>query len=146
MYQAVLDLHSYWAFAVLGLLLIAVINSLAGLSAKRVFTPRDRQIAMVALIFSHVQLVIGFILLFVNPKLEIAKTLGMGGLMKDAYLRLIFVEHPLTNVIAIILITIGWSKHKKAADPAVKFKNIGYLYAIALVLLLTRIPYAQWLS
>ncbi|KGO92663.1 hypothetical protein [Flavobacterium subsaxonicum] len=146
MYQNVLDLHSYWAFGVLGLLLIAAINALSGLGSKRAFTPRDRQISMVALIFSHIQLVVGIILVIVNPQLEIAKVAGMGGVMKDPHLRLIFVEHPLINIIAITLITIGWSKHKKTAEDAKKFKSIGYMYAIALVLLLSRIPWGQWFS
>jgi len=146
MYETVLDLHSYWAFGVLGLLLIAALNSFAGLATKRPFTAQDKRIAMLALIFSHVQLVIGIILLFVNPKLELAKVAGMGGIMKDSYLRLIFVEHPLVNVIAIALITIGWSQHKKADDATAKFKKIGYMYAIALVLILSRIPWGQWFS
>lgn len=146
MYQGVLDLHSYWAYAVLGLLLIASLNALAGLSAKRPFLPKDRQIAMIALIFSHVQFVLGLVLLFVSPAMEVAKQSGMGTVMKNSDLRLVLVEHPLVNLIALTVITIGWSKHKKAADSSVKFKNVGYLYAIGLVLLLTRIPYAQWLD
>jgi hypothetical protein len=36
--------------------------------------------------------------------------------MSDKALRLTSLEHPLINIIAIALITIGWSKHKKAAD------------------------------
>lgn len=145
MYNAVLELHSYWAFATLGLLLIAGINALAGLSKKRAFTPNDRKIALIALIFSHIQLLLGIILLLVSPYMQTAKELGMGGVMKNAELRLVLVEHPLTNLIALALITIGWSKHKKDATDAGKFKKIGYLYLIGLVLLLARIPYSQWL-
>ncbi len=146
MYSSVLDLHSYWAYGVLVFLLIAVLNSFVGLGAKRQFNLQDRRIAMIALIFSHVQLVLGFILLFTSPWFNTAKELGMGAAMKDSTIRLYVVEHPLVNIIAITLITIGWSKHKKAEDSATKFKNIGYLYAIGLVLLLSRIPYSAWLS
>lgn len=144
MYQTVLELHSYWAFATLGLILIAGINALAGLSKKRAFTPNDRKIALIALIFSHIQFVIGMVLLFTSPKLDSFKA-GMGTVMKNAELRLVLVEHPLTNLIALTLITIGWSKHKKDETAAGKFKKIGYLYLIGLVLLLARIPYSQWL-
>ena len=35
------------------------------------------------------------------------------GNMKDAAMRLTSLEHPLINIIALALITIGWSKHKK---------------------------------
>jgi len=144
MYQGVLELHSYWAYAVLTLLVIAILNAFAGLASKRQFLPKDRQISMIALLFTHVQFVIGLVLLFVTPQLESAKAAGMGGVMKDSALRLLFVEHPLVNLIAVILITVGWSKHKRATESATKFKNIGILYAIGLILLLSRIPYGQW--
>jgi len=146
MYKGILDLHSYWAFAVLVLLLLASLNAFIGLSSKRAFLPKDRQIALMALIFTHLQFVFGIVLLFTSPKFEAAKALGMGGLMKNNELRPLVFEHPLINLIAIILITIGWSKHKRAAESTSKFKNIGYFYAIGLVLLLSRIPWSQWLS
>lgn len=146
MYEGVLGLHSYWAFAVLGLLLIAIINAFSGMSAKRVFTPKDRQISMLALIFSHVQFVIGLVLLFVSPFFDAAKAAGMGELMKNAELRKMVVEHPVINLIAIVFITIGWSKHKRTEESAKKFKFIGVFYVIGLVLLLSRIPWNQWFN
>ena len=144
MYEAVLELHSYIAYAVLVFLVLAILNSFIGLSSKRAFIPRDRQIAMIALIFTHVQFVLGLLVLFTNDKLENVKQLGMGGLMKNGPLRLLFVEHPLINLIAVVLITIGWSKHKKAGESGRKFKSIAIFYLIGLVLLLSRIPYGQW--
>jgi len=144
MYEGVLGLHSYWAYAVLVLLVIAILNAFAGLSSKRAFTPKDRQISMIAMVFTHVQFVIGLVLIFVSPAMAIARSAGMGTVMKDSSLRLLLVEHPLVNLIAITLITIGWSKHKKTEESAKKFKSIGILYAIGLVLLLSRIPYGQW--
>lgn len=145
MYKGVLDLHSYWAFAVIVFLLLAILNAFMGLSAKRAFLPKDRQIAMLGLIFTHVQFVIGLVLLFVSPYMETAKQLGMGGVMKNAEIRKMVVEHPVINLIAIVLITIGWSTHKRTADSTAKFKKTGIFYAIGLVLLLSRIPWGQWL-
>lgn len=146
MYTTILGLHSYLAFAVLGLLLIASLNALVGLNAKRPFLNKDRQIALIALIFAHTQLLLGLILLFTSPYMEAAKQGGMGAVMRDDTLRLYLVEHPLINIVAIILITIGWSKHKKVDNPLAKFKRIGYMYAIAFLLLLTRIPWSAWLD
>lgn len=144
MYTSVLDLHSYWAYAVLVLLLIATLNAFVGLAAKRIFSPKDRQISMIALVFSHVQLLLGFVLYFTSPYLETAKQAGMGAVMKDSTLRLYVVEHPLINIIALTLITIGWSRHKKTDDSTAKFKRIGWMYAIGLILLLSRIPWSAW--
>lgn len=146
MYSSIKDLHSYWAFAVLGILLIATLNAFVGLSSKKPFLDKDRKISLIALIFSHIQLLLGFILLFTSPYLETAKQIGMGATMKDSMLRLYLVEHPLTNVIAIALITIGWSKHKKQIEDINKFKKIAYMYAIAFILLLSRIPWQAWLA
>jgi uncharacterized membrane protein len=146
MYTSVLGLHSYIAYAVLGLLLIASINAFAGLASKRAFNANDRKISLIALAFAHTQLVLGFVLLFLSPYMESAKQAGMGAVMKNAQLRQMVVEHPVINLIAVILITIGWSKHKKEITDTNKFKRIAYLYAIAVVLLLSRIPWSQWLS
>lgn len=146
MYSSIKDLHSYLAFAVLGLLFLTILNSFIGLSRNRPFNQQDKRIALIALIFSHLQLVLGIILLFTSQYFETARTQGVGTVMKNSDLRLYVVEHPLINIIAITLITIGWSKHKKTEDDTKKFKFIAYLYAVALVLLLSRIPWSAWLS
>jgi hypothetical protein len=64
--------------------------------------------------------------------------------MEDAALRLTSLEHPLVNIIAIVLITIGWSKHKKATTSETKFKALYMPYIIALLLVLSRIPWNLW--
>jgi len=143
MYETILDLHSYWAFATLGLLFIATLNAFVGLSSKRAFVKKDRQISLIALTFSHVQFLLGLILVILRWNQQ---TGGVGEVMKNADLRLILVEHPLVNLIAIILITVGWSTHKKQVEDSAKFKKIAYFYAIAIILLLSRIPYGQWFS
>jgi len=146
MYSTLQNLHSYWAFAVLTFLFLAVLNSFGGLSVKRPFLDKDRKIALIALIFTHVQFLLGVILLFTSPYMETAKQLGMGAVMKDSTLRLYVVEHPLINIIAVTLITIGWSVHKKQNNELDKFKKIAYLYTAGLLLLLSRIPWSAWLS
>ncbi|MFP9100349.1 hypothetical protein ACLI09_14965 [Flavobacterium sp. RHBU_24] len=144
MYPDIKELHSYWAFGVLFFLLIAVLNSLVGLSKNKPFAKNDRSIALIALIFSHVQMLLGIIMLCLSTLWETAKHLDGGIMHKDV--RLYLVEHPLINIIALVLITIGWSKHKKAETDNAKFKKITVFYAIGLVLLLSRIPWSAWLS
>ncbi|WMW77924.1 hypothetical protein RF683_00330 [Flavobacterium sp. 20NA77.7] len=131
--------HSTIAYAVLALLLVSTINAFMGISAKRNFTKKDRSLALVALIFSHIQLVVGLALWFNSPVGKAAL-----GQMSNPALRLTAMEHPLINIIALVLITIGWSKHKKEESSNGKFKKIAYLYAIGLVLILSRIPWNLW--
>ncbi len=126
------------------MLVIAVVNALIGLSSRNPFTVKDRRISLFALISVHIQFLMGIILYFVSPNgMEKITALGMGGM--SAYDRLLALEHPLTNLIAIILITVGWSRHKKAADES-KFKSIAVFYGLGLLLLLSRIPWQNWFS
>jgi hypothetical protein len=64
--------------------------------------------------------------------------------MKTPGVRLYLVEHPLMNIIAIVFITIGYSKHKKKLTSSPKFKTILIFYALALICLLSRIPWDVW--
>ncbi|MEP0214403.1 MAG: hypothetical protein ABJD66_14375 [Cellulophaga sp.] len=144
MYDTILNLHSYFAFLVLAILILAVVNAVSGLLAKRDFNlSKDLRVSLFALILSHIQLLIGVILFFVSPNgFGAIKTNGMGGLSSAA--RLLAVEHPFINIIAIVLITIGWSKHKKVMESAKKFKLIAIFYGLGLLCLLSRIPWGQW--
>ncbi|MBL0014576.1 MAG: hypothetical protein IPP30_13025 [Flavobacterium sp.] len=139
MYDILQKAHSGWAYLVLIALLIAVINSFLGMNSKKEFTSKDRRFALLGLIATHLQLVFGFILYFVSP-------LGLAsfGQMSDSALRLTSLEHPLVNIIAIVLITMGWSKHKKAEGNHSKFKAISVFYGIGLLLILSRIPWGLW--
>lgn len=144
MYEFIQKFHSGWAYLALLVLVIAVINSVIGLTSKKEFTSKDRKIALFALIAIHTQLLVGLILYFVSPNgLNMIKAVGMGGLTTES--RLLALEHPLINIIAIVLITIGWSKHKKLLTNESKFKTFSIFYGLGLVLILSRIPWKIWL-
>lgn len=138
-YNFIQKFHSGWAYVVLLILVFAIVNSFLGMSSKKQFTPKDRKIALVGLITTHIQLLIGLILYFVSPLGKAAF-----GNMSDAATRLTSLEHPLVNIIAIVLITVGWSKHKKAATSEAKFKSIAIFYGLGLLLILSRIPWNLW--
>jgi len=145
MYSVLKTIHSYWAYLALLILVIAVVNALIGMSSKKAFVAKDLRLSLFGLIFAHIQLLIGLVLYFVSPWFEQWSTLGMGGVMKDAQTRLYLVEHPFTNIIAIVLITMGWSMHKRQTQDAKKFSRIGIFYTLGLLLLLSRIPWDAWL-
>jgi hypothetical protein len=139
-YSFLQKFHSGWAYLALLLLVIAVVNSIVGMTSKKEFTPKDRKIAILGLIGTHMQLLVGLILYFVSP-------LGFSSLgqMSDKALRLTSLEHPLINIIAITLITIGWVKHKKLANSESKLKTFSIYYSLGLLLILSRIPWNLWL-
>jgi hypothetical protein len=136
-------LHSYWAYLVILILIAAVINALIGLFGKKEYGAKDFRVSLFTLIVSHIQLLIGLILYFVSPKFEQWSLMG-SEVMKTASVRLYLVEHPLINIIAIVLITIGYSKHKKKLTSISKFKTILIFYVLGLICLLSRIPWDVW--
>lgn len=138
------DIHSYWAYIVLAILLFAVINAVIGLTQKKQFKDKDLRLGLFTLIVSHIQLLIGLGWYFMSPWFQALKV-DASGVMKDKAARLIAVEHPIMMILAIVFITIGWSKHKKKTADAAKFKTFVVFYGIGLLLILSRIPWSNWL-
>ncbi|MDP5105826.1 MAG: hypothetical protein NWQ31_06620 [Polaribacter sp.] len=138
------DIHSYWAYLVLAVLVFAVVNAIIGFTQKKQFTDKDLRIGLFALILSHIQLLIGLGWYFMSPWFHILKS-DVSAVMKDKTLRLLTVEHPTMMILAIVFITIGWSKHKKKTEDTAKFKTFAIFYGIGLVCILSRIPWSNWI-
>ena len=139
-------LHSGWAYITLIILIFAVVNALIGLTSKKEFKDKDLRISLFTLIVSHLQLIIGFIAYFLSAQFAYVLDNGMGAAMKAPEIRLFVIEHPLMMILAIVVITVGFSKHKKQSSDNGKFKTIALYYGIALIFVLSRIPWGQWLS
>jgi hypothetical protein len=139
-------LHSGWAYITLIILIFAVVNAIIGLNSKKEFTDKDLRISLFTLIVAHIQLIIGFIAFFMSAQFEYVLDNGMGAAMKEPVIRLFVVEHPLMMILAIVLITMGFSKHKKQNTDKGKFKTIALYYGLGLLFVLSRIPWSQWLS
>ena len=137
------EVHSYWAYLVLAILVFAVINAIIGLTQKKQFTDKDLRIGLFTLIVTHIQLLIGLAWYFMSPWFE-ALTNDASTVMKTKEVRLLVVEHPSMMIIAIILITIGWSKHKKKTTSEAKFKTFAIFYGLGLLVILSRIPWSNW--
>ena len=144
MNQVLLNVHSYLAYAALALLVLASINAILGLTSKKLFTDKDLRISLFTMIICHIQLLVGLIVYFVSEKGF--QAFAIEGAMKNSDLRLTMLEHPLINIIALVLITIGWSKHKKEESNNGKFKKIAVFYTLGLLLILLRLPWSSWLN
>ncbi len=140
----ILQLHSYWAYLTLALLIFALLNAVTGLIRNKDYKEKDLRISLFVLIFAHIQMLIGLAYYFTSPAYKHLKEIGMSAGMKDAHLRLLTIEHPIMMLLAILLITLGFSKQKKRETAKRKFKTIAIYYGVALVLILSRIPWDQW--
>ena len=119
--------HSGLRWVVLLLLLAAIFNAGTKMGGKASYTDKDKKLGLFALIFSHLQLVIGIALYFISPKVQTFRFFRM--------------EHLAMMIIAIALVTIGYSRAKRKADGAGKFKTTFWFYLIALLAILAGIPW-----
>ncbi len=140
MYTGLLHLHSALRYVVLLLLITAILKAFVGWFGKKPFTPTDRKLGLFTMISVHTQLLIGLILYFISPTVRAALA-DMGQAMQDSVARFWAVEHILTNLIAIVLITIGYSTAKRAATDRAKFTRIAMFYLIGFILIMTAIPW-----
>jgi len=83
------------------------------------------------LISAHTQLLIGIALYFLSPLVQFNS-----GTMKNDTTRYFTVEHWFMMIIAIALITIGYSKSKKKVLPEAKHKTIFIFYGIAILVVI----------
>ena len=144
MYTGIQHLHSGIAYLALLALVVVIFYMLIGSLSNREFTEKDRKIGLIAFILSHIQLLVGLILYFISPLgLEM---LSSGSAMSDSAARLLALEHPLINIIAIVVISVGYIRAKKMSISRAKFRSIYMMYAIGLVLILSRIPWGSWLG
>ncbi len=142
MYTIIKNIHSYLAIALLLILLFASIYALASWAKGKEYSGNSKKILLAGLVSAHLQLVIGFLVYFISP-------LGISNfskeVMKNSIGRLYVLEHPLMMLIGIVLITIGYSKSKRAKYATVKFRFAGIFYTIGLLLILSRIPWHVWI-
>ena len=137
-------IHSYFAYLVITILFLSTLRFLIRYLLSKDYTPIDFRLALVTLITSHTQLLIGLFLYFISPKLSWWNN-GFNSVISNPDYRLYLIEHPVINIIAIILITRGYSLHKKKRVSNSKFKTIAIHYLLGLVLLLYFIPWKNWI-
>lgn len=135
MYNGLLHAHSGLRWVVLILLLVAIFNAFSK-KKSGVWTVKDKKITLFAMIFTHIQLVLGLALYFHSEKVQFVE-----GFMKISVYRFYAVEHISLMLIAIALITVGYSKSKRAATDAKKFGAVAMFYLIGLILILASIPW-----
>lgn len=136
MYNGLVHAHSGLRWVVLILLVFAIYNAFSKKGNGAEWTEKDKKVTLFAMIFTHIQLLIGLVLYFQSQYVQFSD-----GFMKNPIYRFYSVEHIFTMLVAIALITVGYSKSKKAAESAKKFKSVATFYLIGLILILAGIPW-----
>ena len=134
--------HIHSSFRYLGLLfiLLTIVDSIIGMTSGKSYSKSSKLFALLGLIFSHVQLLVGLVLYFIGDK-GFKIITSVDGFMSIASARFFAVEHISTMIIAIALITIGYSKAKRIEASPGKFKTQLIFYSIGLILIFAMIPW-----
>ena len=136
--------HSGLRWVVLILLLAAIGNALMKLKSNE-YSKTDKMLNLMAMVFLHVQLLLGLILYFTSGKVTFSE-----GWMKIPLFRFFGMEHLVGMIIAIALVTIGRKKAEKKEVPGQKHKTVLIWYVIGLIIILAFIPWpfrgfgSQW--
>lgn len=130
MYNGLLHAHSGLRWVLLVLLIAAIAQAFGNKNTR--LTNENRKIPMFAMIFTHIQLLIGLVLY-----LGVSGKVNFGDAFANAATRFYTVEHLVGMLIAVALITVGHSKAKKSGS----FKPISTFYLIGLLVMLASIPW-----
>ena len=130
MSTGLMHLHHYLPYLFFIVLIISIVRA----ALNKIQNVKKDLFLTLTLIFAHIQLLLGLVLL-VNFILKAGVHMG------EAANRFVTIEHPLIMVIAVVLITIGKVKAKKATDNAKGNKTVFNYFIIALILIALRTPW-----
>ena len=126
MYTGLVHLHSILRYVILILVLISIFQAIT--AGNKPYTATNKKINLFTLISAHIQLLLGLVLYFMSPLVDFSQ-------MKDPVYRYWNVEHITMMILAIVLITVGYSKSKKAIGDKAKHRAIYIYYTIATVVI-----------
>jgi len=127
-------LYFYWEFIVIISTIVAVINSLFGVISKKRFHKLDLRITLFTLIFNYIFLIIGLFIFLSNALLLF--WYSDNKLMIDQNNFLFYISPHLLNLIIVLILTIGWSLHKKSSISLKKFIRVLGFYFLGLMILI----------
>jgi hypothetical protein len=138
METALITVHNLLRWIMIPLMLFVLYRSYSGWFGNSQYSKLDKATGGALVGMAHLQLLLGLIIYFaVSVWFDLLKA-DFGAVMKDSASRLRAIEHPLTMIIAVVLIQLGRSFSKKKAEDKQKFKTVAIYTTIALLLILSR--------
>ena len=132
MLTGLMHLHHYLPYLFFIVLIISIVRA----ALNKIPNVKKDIFLTLTLIFAHIQLLIGLVLL-----IPMATVVDWSVVMGNAASRFLLVEHPLTMLIAVVLITLGKVKAKKIEDNAKANKTVFGHFMVALILIALRTPW-----
>jgi uncharacterized membrane protein YtjA (UPF0391 family) len=134
-------LHNLLRYAIVIFLIINVVKSFLGWFGKKEYAAGDNKLSLFLFITAHLQLVIGLVLYFISDIVQGYKAMPMIDIMKDSVARFWVVEHMLSMIVGIVIITLGRIMAKKAKTDGAKFRRQAIYFTLAMVIIFAAIPW-----
>lgn len=143
MYTPVLALHSFFRWIVVIMAVLALVRAYLGLFGNREWTERDRRIGTFFSVSMDIQFLLGIILyIFLSP-LTATVFRDFGAAMQDAAIRFFALEHLIYMLAAVVMVHIGNSRVRKAADSRAKYRTMVIFYTLAIILVVLGMPWSR---
>jgi hypothetical protein len=140
MYNFLLALHNLLRWIILLVLIINIVRHFAAINSP--FTTTDKKLGLILMIFAHTQLVIGLFEWFAGAwGIKSFINNGAAHVMKNSTERFFAVEHTVSMLIAIILITAARGVFRKQIPDGKKHRRCILLYTLSLLIILAMIPW-----
>ena len=140
MFGVVLQIHSLLRWLLLAALVARIGRAGVGLVQKSAYGDLDRRLSLVLVILTDLQVSLGLVVWATSPTVRQAFA-DPGAAMKNPALRLLFVEHPITMIVGAVLIHVAHAIGKRAPLDRSPNTKVLVLTMIALILMLSRIPW-----
>lgn len=128
----VLQIHSFWQYAILIFTGLVALKALIGWLGKQRYTALDDRLSMILTIALDLQFLLGLLLWLFGPInfRQLSNAMGNEGL------RFYLLEHNVIYLIALVLAHIGRSRTKKATDDGNKHRNAAIFFLLAFLFIL----------
>lgn len=132
--------HSGLRYVVFLLLIVVFVKAVINAFSNKEWTKGDTKLTLFLMAFTHLQLVLGFALYFVKGYQGFFS--NMADNMGIADFRWAALEHPITMIIFVVLVTIMHSINKR--DRKNKNRRAIILSVSAIITALSAIPMDRW--
>jgi hypothetical protein len=142
METGLLHLHNLLRWIILILLLVSIYKSFAGWKGQKAFAAGDKKVWLMTMIAGHITLLLGLYQWTIGRMgIFTSGNQSFSDVMKNPATRFFQVEHPVSMILAIILITLGHGMAKKNVSDVEKYKKAFRYFVLALLLILVAVPW-----
>jgi len=143
MATGLLHLHSMLRYAILIILLIAIIQYIRSRASKKSFSSGDKTLSLLTMLMMDIQFLVGGILYFIGPNAPIKyfESASLGDIRDDKVASFFTLEHPVLIIIALALVHIGHGVVKKDLSSDRKYKKLITMYTLAFIVIMIAVPW-----